>query len=117
MDNSKTIKRKFLIYYLKIQPFYLDNINEISLSFQAHLLNLLRNTFSKIENENIKNVRFIISSSENLIKLIEKGEFREDLFYYLNIIPLNIPPLRERKEDIKDLVDNFLNLNQIVICQ
>ena len=113
MVNSKTIQKKICNLLFENSTIYLDNINEISLSFQAHLLNLLRNTFSKIENENIKNVRFIISSSENLIKLIEKGEFREDLFYYLNIIPLNIPPLRERKEDIKDLVDSFLNLNKI----
>ena len=93
--------------------FNKDNVNEINIDLQPYLLNLLRNTFLKIENENIKNIRFIVSSSENLIKLIEKGQFREDLFYYLNIIPLYIPPLRERKEDIKDLVDNFLNLNQI----
>ena len=113
MVNSKTIQKKISNLLFENSTIYLDNVNEINLSFQAHLLNLLRNTFSKIENENIKNVRFIISSSENLIKLIEKGEFREDLFYYLNIIPLNIPPLRERKEDIKDLVDSFLNLNKI----
>ena len=47
------------------------------------------------------------------MKLIEKGKFREDLFYYLNIVPLHIPPLRDRKEDIKDLVDNFLLSNEI----
>ena len=113
MVNSKTIQKKISNLLFENSTIYLDNINEISLNFQAHLLNLLRNTFSKIENENIKNIRFITSSSENLMKLIEKGKFREDLFYYLNIIPLYIPPLRERKEDIKDLVDSFLNLNKI----
>ena len=113
MVNSKTIENKISKVLLENSTIYLDNINEISISFQAHLLNLLRNTFLKIKNENIKNLRFIISSSENLIKSIEKGKFREDLFYYVNIIPLNIPPLRERKEDIKDLVNSFLSLNKI----
>ena len=113
MFNSKTIDKKISNLLFENSTIYLDNVNEINISLQPYLLNLLRNTFLKIENENIKNIRFIISSSENLIKLIEKGQFREDLFYYLNIIPLYIPPLRERKEDIKDLVDSFLSSNRI----
>ena len=113
MFNSKTIDKKISNLLFENSTIYLDNVNEINIGLQPYLLNLLRNTFLKIENENIKNIRFIISSSENLIKLIEKGQFREDLFYYLNIIPLYIPPLRERKEDIKDLVDSFLSSNKI----
>ena len=113
MVNSKTIEKKISNLLFENSTIYLDNVNELNISLQPYLLNLLRNTFLKIENENIKNIRFIISSSENLMKLIEKGKFREDLFYYLNIIPLYIPPLRERKEDIKDLVDSFLSLNKI----
>ena len=113
MFNSKTIDKKISNLLFENSTIYLDNVNEINIGLQPYLLNLLRNTFLKIENENIKNIRFIISSSENLIKLIEKGQFREDLFYYLNIIPLYIPPLRERKEDIKDLVDSFLSTNKI----
>ena len=113
MFNSKTIDKKISNLLFENSTIYLDNVNEINIDLQPYLLNLLRNTFLKIENENIKNIRFIISSSENLIKLIEKGQFREDLFYYLNIIPLYIPPLRERKEDIKDLVDSFLSTNKI----
>lgn len=111
--NINTIEKKLSNLILANSTIYIDNINETNISFQSHLLNILRNTFSKIQNENIKNLRFIVSSRENLIKLIEKGKFREDLFYYLNIIPLFIPPLIDRKEDIKELADNFLVLNKI----
>ncbi len=111
--KSNSIEKKLSKALFENSTIYLDNINEMDISFQPHLLNLLRNAFSRIQSKNIKNIRLIISSSENLLKLIEKGKFREDLFYYLNIIPLYIPPLRERKEDIKDLVNSFLNLNEI----
>ena len=112
MLNINTIDKKMSDLFLENSTIYLDNINEVNISFQSHLLNLLRNNFSKIENKNIRNLRLIVSTSENLLKLIEKGKFREDLFYYLNIVPLYIPPLRDRKEDIKSLVDNFLLSNK-----
>lgn len=55
------------------------------------------------------NVRIISTSNKNLREQIEKGKFREDLFYRLNVIPMHIAPLRERKEDIPALAEHFLN--------
>ena len=49
---------------------------------------------------------------KNIYQLIQNGLFREDLFYFLNIIPINLPPLKERKGDIKELVLNFLDRNK-----
>ena len=54
----------------------------------------------------------IVSSKTNILKLIKRGVFREDLYYYLNIIPIFIPPLKDRKEDIKELVLNFIETNK-----
>ena len=62
--------------------------------------------------------RIIAATHKNLSELIDKGEFREDLFYRLNVVPIAIPALRDRKEDIPELVNHFLkrqkidNLNQ-----
>ena len=53
--------------------------------------------------------RIIAATHKNLSNLIEKGEFREDLFYRLKVVPISIPPLRERKEDIPELVNHFLD--------
>jgi DNA-binding NtrC family response regulator len=54
-------------------------------------------------------LRFIVATNKNLEEAISTGRFREDLYYRLNVVSLNIPPLRERKEDIPDLVSYFLN--------
>jgi len=56
-------------------------------------------------------VRFIAASNKDLKELMEKGEFREDLFYRLNVFPIELPPLRERKKDIPLLIDYFLDMN------
>lgn len=90
---------------------YLEDIGDMSLKLQGKLLKVLQeNEFHRIGgNNNIKlNIRIIASSRKNLTEAIEKGEFREDLYYRLNVISINIPPLRERKEDIQDLIDYFL---------
>lgn len=90
---------------------FLDEIGDMSLEMQAKLLRVLQE--KKIERvggtESIDiDVRIIAATNQNLMEKIEKGEFREDLFYRLNVIPLRIPPLRERQEDIPLLCDFFI---------
>jgi two-component system NtrC family response regulator len=90
---------------------FLDEIGEMSLNVQAKLLRVLQEKeFQRVGgNSNIKvDVRIIASTSMNLMEAIEEGKFREDLFYRLNVIPIELPPLRDRKEDILDLIHYFI---------
>lgn len=92
---------------------FLDEIGEISLSLQVKLLQVLQDkTFFKIGgNRNIEvNVRIIVATNKNLEEEMLKGRFREDLYYRINVFPIWIPPLRERKGDIYPLVQNMLPL-------
>ncbi len=94
----------------------LDEIGETSPAMQVKLLRVLQD--GKIRKvggtEEIEvNVRIVVSTNKDLEKLVDKGEFREDLFYRINVIPIHIPPLRERKEDISLLAGHFLkNFNE-----
>lgn len=90
----------------------LDEIGDMPLSMQAKLLRVLQE--KEIErlgsNDVMKiDIRIIASTNKNLEDLIKKNEFREDLYYRLNVVTINIPPLRERKEDIK-LLSNKLRI-------
>ena len=90
---------------------FLDEIGEISLSVQAKLLRVLQNNqFEPLgSSETVTvDVRIIAATNKNLENMVEKGLFREDLYYRLNVLPVTIPPLRERKEDIPVLADYFL---------
>lgn len=89
----------------------LDEISEMSLYLQAKLLRVLQE--SEIDRIGGKtpitiNVRVIATTNKNLIECIEKGTFREDLYYRLNVVKIEVPPLRERREDIELLVQYFL---------
>lgn len=93
---------------------FLDEIGELSLMMQAKLLRALQeNKIRRIgsSNEIELDVRIICATNKNLEAMIENKEFREDLYYRINVIPVNIPPLRDRKEDIilicKTFVDKF----------
>ncbi len=89
----------------------LDEVSEISPGLQAKLLRVLQEKeFERVgSGQTIQvDVRIICTSNRNLREQIEKGRFREDLFYRLNVIPIHIAPLRERKEDIPPLVEHFL---------
>jgi nitrogen regulation protein NR(I) len=91
---------------------FLDEIGDMSLSIQAKLLRALQErSFERLGGmETIRvDLRFIVATNKNLEEAISKGGFREDLYYRLNVVSLNIPPLRERKEDVPDLVSYFLN--------
>ncbi len=90
---------------------FLDEIGDMPLSLQAKLLNVLQDKeISRLGSELTVpvNVRIIAATNKNIEELISLGNFREDLYYRLNVIPINVPPLRERREDIPLLIDYFL---------
>ncbi|MBM3242393.1 sigma-54-dependent Fis family transcriptional regulator [Candidatus Poribacteria bacterium] len=90
---------------------FLDEIGDISENMQVKLLRVLQEKEIDIvggEQTKKVDVRIIVATNRNLFDLVNKGEFREDLYYRLNVIPINLPPLRERKEDIPLLIDHFL---------
>ncbi len=90
---------------------FLDEIGEMSLSMQVKLLRFIQEKeFYRIGGtEPIKSdCRIIAATNKDLEQEIKEGRFREDLFYRLNVIPIKVPPLRERKEDIPLLVEHFL---------
>ncbi len=90
---------------------FLDEIGDLPAQTQVKLLRTLQEKeYERIgSGESIKaNVRIIAATNRNLEHLIEKGDFREDLFYRLNVFPIFMPPLRERINDIPSLVDHFI---------
>ena len=94
----------------------LDEIGDSSLSVQAKLLRVLESgVFKRVGGtKNIKvNVRVISSTNQDLAGLIEQKKFRDDLFFRLNAFTIELPPLRERKDDIALLIDYFLKLNGV----
>lgn len=93
---------------------FLDEIGDMPLHLQVKILHVLQNMrFERVggNKDIIVDVRVIAATNRNLEKLIEEGKFREDLYYRLSVIPLNIPPLRERREDIRTLMYHFLKKN------
>lgn len=90
---------------------FLDEVGELPLALQVKLLRALQDKqIQRIGGTKPKNidVRLIAATNRNLKEMVEKGEFREDLYYRLNVLPISIPPLRERREDILPLVQSFL---------
>jgi Nif-specific regulatory protein len=89
---------------------FLDEIGDLPLSIQVKLLRVLQEReFERVGGNRTQrvNVRIITATHRNLEQMIEKNEFREDLYYRLNVFPLHIPPLRDRKSDITLLADYF----------
>lgn len=95
----------------------LDEIGEMPLSLQSKLLRVLQeNELERVGGlKTIKlDVRVICSTNQNIEELVENGEFRRDLYYRINVVDINIPPLRERLEDIPPLCNYFINqINEI----
>ena len=90
---------------------FLDEIGDMSLSAQAKVLRALQeNKIVRVggEKEIPVNVRIVAATNKNLKAEIEKGNFREDLYHRLSVVVINVPPLRERKDDIPLLVSNFM---------
>ncbi len=90
----------------------LDEVSEISLGLQAKLLRVLQEReFERVGgNKTIKvDVRVLATTNRDLLKSVQKGEFREDLYYRLNVFPIQVPPLRERTGDVEILANHFLD--------
>ncbi|NJL17569.1 MAG: sigma-54-dependent Fis family transcriptional regulator, partial [Nitrospira sp.] len=90
---------------------FLDEIGDMSLSTQAKVLRALQEQqFTRVGGTKLLkvDVRVLAASNKDLEKEIGKGQFREDLFYRLNVVPVVVPPLRERSEDIPALVQHFM---------
>ncbi|MGW6662986.1 MULTISPECIES: sigma 54-interacting transcriptional regulator [Peribacillus] len=92
---------------------FLDEIGELPLDMQVKLLNVLQEkTFKRVggKKEYRIDFRLVTATNQNLEEMVEKGTFRLDLYYRLNVIPIQIPPLRERKEDIAILINHNLEI-------
>ncbi len=92
---------------------FLDEIGELSLSTQVKLLRILQNNeFEKVGGtKTVKtDIRVVTATNKDLVEAIQEGSFREDLYYRLHVVPIFLPPLRERKDDIPLLVNHFINL-------
>ncbi len=92
---------------------FLDEIANLSLEIQGKLLRVLENhEYKPVGGSQVKksNVRIIAATNRDLKTMVENGEFREDLFYRMNVFPIFLPPLRERKSDIPKLAYHFLRL-------
>ena len=93
---------------------FLDEIADMSLSTQAKVLRALQEQqFSRVGGTKLLkvDVRVLAASNKNLLKEIEKGTFRDDLYYRLNVVPIVVPPLRERREDIPLLIRHFMKVH------
>ncbi|SDK47191.1 two-component system, NtrC family, response regulator [Maridesulfovibrio ferrireducens] len=90
---------------------FLDEIGELSHDMQVKLLRVLQEkTIERVGGvESIKiNIRIVAATNKNLKEAVENGTFREDLYYRLNVVSIELPPLRERREDIPFMIDHFL---------
>ena len=93
---------------------FLDEIGDMSLATQAKVLRVLaEQQFTRVGGEKLikVNVRVIAASNKDFSQEIEKGNFRDDLFYRLNVLPIEVPPLRARREDVPALTRHFLKIH------
>ncbi|QSQ26856.1 sigma 54-interacting transcriptional regulator [Pyxidicoccus parkwayensis] len=91
--------------------FFLDEVGDMSPALQVKLLRVLQEgTFLPVGGTQLKdvNVRVIAATHKDLGELVKRGEFREDLYYRINVIRVQLPPLRERRDDMPILIDHFL---------
>ncbi len=90
---------------------FLDEIDAFSLGLQVKLLRVLQDGVFERVGDNVTrkaDARIIVATNQDLAQLVEKGDFREDLYYRINVISIQMPPLRERREDIESIVNFYL---------
>jgi len=109
--TGATADKLGLIEVANLGTFFLDEVGQLTPTIQAKLLRVLEEReFKAVGSNEVKHadVRFIGATSTNLPEEVERGNFREDLYYRLNVIPIQLPPLRERIDDMPLLVGHFL---------
>ena len=109
--NGATDNRKGRVQVAEGGTLFLDEIGDLPLSLQPKLLRFIQDhEYERVGDPHTKtaNVRVIAATNRDLKKMIEDGQFREDLFYRLNVITLNMPPLRERREDMVAMAEGLL---------
>lgn len=92
---------------------FLDDVDDIPIELQVKLLRVLEeHSFEKVgDTKKIKvDIRVIAATKVDLQKMVDEGKFRADLFYRLNVVPIYVPPLRERREDIHILIEHFIKI-------
>lgn len=110
--TGATERRKGLLEEAHEGTFLLDEIGDLPLSLQAKLLRFVQDRKIKLVGENTyktADIRIIAATHRNLKELVRNKKFREDLYYRLCVVPIEIPPLRERREDVLLLAEHFLN--------
>lgn len=112
--GSRKNGKKGLFETAEKGTIFLDEISELPLNLQVKLLQVIQEReitrVGGVESIPI-NVRIISATNKDLLALVREGKFREDLYYRLNVVPISIPPLRERPEDIIPMIRIFLNQN------
>lgn len=112
--GSRKDGKKGLFETAEKGTIFLDEISELPLNLQVKLLQVIQEReltrVGGVESIPI-NVRIISATNRDLLSLVREGKFREDLYYRLNVVPISIPPLRERPEDIIPMIRIFLNQN------
>ncbi len=109
--SGATSDKKGLFEVASGGTFFLDEIGDISVATQAKLLRVLQNQeIIRLGDTQVKkvNVRIITATNQDLKQLVQDGKFREDLYYRLNVFPITLPPLRERRSDILLLTKHFV---------
>jgi two-component system nitrogen regulation response regulator NtrX len=110
-SESEGVMRPGLLEHAHGGTLFLDEIADMPLTTQAKILRVLTDqSYTRVGGQRpVKvDVRVLSATSRNLQDEIAAGRFREDLFYRLNVVPVKLPPLRERREDIPELVSHFL---------